>query len=150
MRVAAVVIAPILVYLTAFMYEFGTFAQCFKTAKFVPIFKYGNQADKTNHRPISLLSNLFKVLENTIKLRLMTFFEKHNVYFSNRFGFRENHSINKALLREVTKCLDNTNYKLHSCLVMLDVGKAFGTVNHDILFKKLGHYGIRGNANKSY
>ena len=39
----------------------------------------------------------------------------------------------------------NLDYKQHTCVILLDFRKAFDTVNHQMLLRKLEKYGIRGN-----
>ena len=60
---------------------------------------------------------------------------------------RANHSTNHALfsLTEIIReALDNSYF---ACGIFIDLQKAFDTVDHTILLKKLDHYGIRGLAN---
>ena len=77
--------------------------------------------------------------------RLYNFLEKYNcLYNKKQFRFSNSHSTNHALIsitEKIRESLDNNEY---SCGVFLDFQKAFGTVNHNILLKKLHHYGIRG------
>jgi len=87
------------------------FPTCLKVAKVVPIYKCGNRMEKSNYRHNFLLSNISKVIEKSVKTRLVQFFDKHNILFENEFGFRKNHSTNQALLNVVTQCLDNTDAK---------------------------------------
>ena len=46
-----------------------------KQAKIIPIFKNGEQQDCNNYRPISLLSNISKIIEKLVHRQLYGFFE---------------------------------------------------------------------------
>ena len=48
-----------------------------------------------------------------------------------------------VMVNEITRSLGNGE---HVVGIFLDFSKAFDTVNHTVLLKKLFHYGIRGNA----
>ena len=125
----------------------GQHPDILKVSKTIPIYKKGSRLLVSNYRPISLLSNLNKILEKLVHNRVYKFLEDYQCIYSLQFGFRKNHSTNHALIQiteSIRQALDN---KKHVCGVFVDLQKAFDTVNHDILISKLDHYGIRGTAN---
>ena len=103
----------------------------------------------TLHNVIYINHNGFRKIHSTIH-DLITL---HNVIYINQNGFRKNHSTIHDLISltdDIRNALDNNNV---ACGIFIDLKKAFDTVDHEILLKKLSHYGIRGLANdwfKSY
>ena len=70
-----------------------------KISKVIPVYKEkGNIFDSSNYRPISLLSNINKIIEKLMYERLYSFLTLHNSIYINRNGFRKNHSTNHALI----------------------------------------------------
>ena len=99
-----------------------------------------------NYRPISLLSIFYQIQEKLMCKRLVNFLEKFNILYDNQFGFRPKYSTIHAILLTIDKIQMAIEDGKFSCGIFLDFSKAFDTVNHFILLKKLSFYGIRGPA----
>ena len=126
----------------------GIFPSKLKVAKVVSIFKKGDSEIASNYRPISLLPIFSKIFEMLMHERIYSFLKEHKLIYPLQFGFRENHCIDHALIsitEDIRSTLDNKRY---GCGIFIDLQKAFDTVNHEILLKKLEHYGIRGDTLK--
>ena len=126
----------------------GVVPQKMKLAKVVPIFKKGDALLVNNYRPISLLTSLSKILEKLVYSRTIKFLLDKNVFSDSQFGFREKHSTSHAILNFLDNVARATDNHLHTIGILLDFSKAFDTINHEILLRKLHHYGIRGVALK--
>lgn len=131
----------------------GYFPHEWKITKILPTFKNGDKNDPSNYRPISHLSNLSKIFEKVIYIRIINFLDKYNILNKHQFGFRKNHSTKYALLTTISQIQNLLDTGPTSIALFIDFQKAFDTVNHEILLSKLHHYGIRGppyNLIKSY
>ena len=137
---------------TLFNYAFtlGIFPFCLKIARVIPVFKSGEKIDLNNYQPISILSTFSKILEKLIYDRTQSFLDKHSILLSTQYGFRPFHSTSHAMLDLLTSTYENINDSKQTALMLLDFKKAFDTVNHVILLRKLQHYGIKGAANKLF
>jgi hypothetical protein len=122
----------------------GIFPDALKIAKICPIFKSGDKHTLSNFRPISVLPSFSKIFEKIMYKRLNDYLTKYTMLSPNQYGFRKGYSCYMALLDmhyNISTALDRKEY---AAGVFLDLSKAFDTVDHAILIKKLEHYGIRG------
>ena len=128
----------------------GIFPDDMKIARVLPLFKAGDRAIFTNYRPVSSLPGFSKFLKKVMYNRLMAYLEKCMILRDNQYGFRKNHSTSLALVDLFDKISSAIDRKETSVGIFLDLSKAFDTVNHNILFDKLEHYGIPLQWIKSY
>lgn len=138
----APVIIPHLTIIANQMINTGIFPEKLKLAKVSPIFKKDNPTSFTNYRPISLLPAISKVMEKVISMQLSDYFTVNSLFNVSQYGFRQKHSTEFAALEMVdyvTQCLDQNKTPLN---IYLDLSKAFDTLDHKILIKKLQYYGI--------
>ena len=117
-----------------------------KVAKVVPVFKNGKINELGNYRPISILPAISKIYEKVIYKRLYNFLQLNDIFYSSQYGFRSKHSTIHAVTEFIEDIVQGYEDKEHTLAVYIDLSKAFDTINHEILIKKLCHYGVRGHA----
>ena len=115
-----------------------------KLADVVPLFKSKDRYVESNYRPISLLSTMSKVLEKVVYNRVYNFLNQTGQISDKQYGFRAKHSCEHAVGQLIGSILKNLENKKTTVSVLLDLSKAFDTIKHDIMLKKLDLYGVRG------
>ena len=122
----------------------GIFPEAMKLADTVPLFKSKDRTLTTNYRPVSLLITLSELLEKAVHSRVYEFLEKTKQMYTSQYGFRKKHSCETAIAELVAEIVKNMEEKKYTLGVFLDLSKAFDTLSHEVLLKKLERYGIRG------
>ena len=126
----------------------GKFPTKLKIAKVLPLYKKGSKCDLNNYRPISLLNIFSKVFEKIMKKKLIDFIDSCKILSPHQYGFQKGINTEDALTqfsKNIYRQLDNSNTVLS---IFIDFSKAFDTVPHNILLRKLEHYGIRGSVHR--
>ena len=124
----------------------GQFPDDLKLAKVTPIFKAGDKSLPKNYRPISVLPVISKILEKIMYIRLIDHCESNNLLTDCQYGFRKGKSTESAITTFKDHILQSFDKREFTLSIFLDLSKAFDTIDHEILLKKLEYYGIRGVA----
>ena len=122
----------------------GEFPNSFKISRVTPLFKGGAPDSPSNYRPISVIPNPSKLVENVIYNRIYQFAKDHNLIHEHQFGFQQGSSTTSAVLTLIHRCIDSIEAKRSTGLVFIDIQKAFDCVDHNLLLEKLEKLGIRG------
>ena len=115
----------------------GVFPSILKIAKVVPVHKKQSKLVYSNYHPISLSSNLEKILEKLMYRRVFNFFNDSNSIYSLQFGFRQKYFTTHALISLAEDIRKNQDEGNIGCVIFVDLQKAFDTVEHDVLLAEL-------------
>ena len=115
-----------------------------KLADITPVLKKKDPLRKENYRPVSILSAISKIFERLMQKQIVVYM----VHFllPHLCGYRKKFNTQQALLaltENWKKVLDNKDF---GGAVLMDLSKAFDTINHYLLVAKLNGYGFNNDS----
>ena len=125
----------------------GIFPTLMKKVEVIPLYKGKDREEVINYRPISLLITISKLLEKIVYKRVYKFLDNNSILYDSQYGFRSKRSCSQAIAELTGKILQAREDGKKSASIFLDLSKAFDTLDHSVLLKKLDSYGIRGVVN---
>ena len=97
-----------------------------------------------NYRPISVIPVIAKVFESMVHGQLYEYLGRNKILSEEQTGFRPNRSTQDALLRAIDDWKSALDSGQIIAAVMIDLSKAFDSINYNLLLKKLHAYGVQG------
>ena len=122
--------------------KLSTFPDKCKFAKLKPLFKKGSKTEAKNYRPISLLPLISKIIEKVIHDQTINFLDKNKIIYKYQSGFRTNHSTNTCLSYLSNKVVKGFDQGMITGMILIDLQKAFDTIDHGILLQKMEYLGF--------
>ena len=102
---------------------------------------------KSNYRPVSNLTSIFKVIEHCAAYLMTKYIEKKHLLEANQSPYHANHSTKTVILKVKADILLARDKHEVSHLVLLDLSAVFNTIDHHILLECLeDHFDIYGSA----
>ena len=140
------VLADKLLFIFNLSISSGSIPKLWKVKRVSPIFKSGNKDEAGNYRPVSVASTPMKILEKLVYDQFMAFILHNNILHNNQSGFRSGFSTSSAAIDVKETIIKYLQHHKFVCAVLIDLSKAFDTVDHSILLKKLFCYGFHDLA----
>ena len=119
----------------------GAYPNAWAVGVIKPIFKNGIRSDPSNYRGITLLNVMAKLFSAIVNSRLEWWAETNNVLNVTQFGFRKNHRTTDPIfiINSLIQLYKKRKKTLFACFI--DFKKAFDSINHSLLWRKLANLG---------
>ena len=138
---AASIVAPSLTGVFTKSILTGIYPTEWKLARVTPIFKKGSKSGINNYRPISVIPVVSKVLEKFVYDQLYHYLNDNKLLSSCQSGFRSLQSTITALLEATNGWSVNIDHGFLNGVVFIDLKKAFDTIDHEIILRKMSYFG---------
>ena len=99
---------------------------CFKKAEIRPLYKKDGRTEKSNNRPISVFSNVWKICERCLYDQIYSYFDK--IFSRYQCGFRKGISTEDILLTMIEKMKILRDTKQFCAAILIDLSKAFDCI----------------------
>ena len=120
----------------------GKFPSAWKVGRITPIPKGTNSSHPSRYRPISVLPVISKLIERHVKDIVESFIKSISPISTRQWGFMSKRSTVSALIRVVDDWLLALDQGFEICVIFFDISKAFDTVPHVDLLRKLDQLGL--------
>ena len=119
----------------------GVFPTQWKTSIVCPLYREGDRSSAEQYRPISLRSNVSKILKRVVFNR--KYESTQHLLSDNQYGFRKQRSTTVPLLSILDKVYQFYDQRDPCCkMAYFDFAKAFDKVSHRKLTQKLQTFPI--------
>jgi len=108
------------------------------------IHKSGNKNNPANYRPISLTSQICKIMKSLMRDQIVHHLESNRLIKDSQHGFRKGRSCLTNILTFLDKVTSYIDSEFDVDVIFLDFAKAFDKVPHQRLLSKLKSHGISG------
>lgn len=143
-------LSNVITYMINLSIKNKTVPDCTKHAKVTPIHKKKSKLEIGNYRPVSVLPAISKLLERAVLVQVESFCKEHSLLYEFQSGFRGNFSTDTCLIYLHDYIRSQISKGKFVGLLMLDVQKAFDSVNHNMLCEKIKLAGIDNTWFRSY
>lgn len=148
LKTSARVILPLLATFFNTFLQASVFPSIWKRAFIKPLSKISSPLSPSDTRPIANLSELSKIFERILFNQISQYIESNNILDEKQSAYRTGFSTQTALLEVVDFVDKGIDEGLITIMVLFDFSKAFDTIRHCLLLKKLRLLGFSDSALK--